>query len=121
MPEGIESYTPQCGYASMKKALDAGKRFTAVFAVSDSMAIGACKALYDAGKRIPEDVSVAGFDGIDMAYYYHPSITTIRQPVEEMSKETAKLLFDLIDGQAPKKQLVFAGELRSGESTQALG
>ena len=83
------------GYKLMKSLLASNEEFTAVYCISDSMAIGASKAILDSGKRIPEDYSVVGFDGLDMTYYYNPSITTIRQPVEDMARETTKILFDL--------------------------
>ena len=77
-----------------KKTDSSGEKLTAVFAISDSLAIGACKAVFDAGKSVPEDYSIAGFDGLDMAHYYNPAITTIHQPVEEMAYETLRILFD---------------------------
>ena len=70
--------------------------FTALYATSDTLAIGACRALKEAGIRVPEDCSVAGFDGMDAGEFYIPSITTIRQPVEEIAQASAKLLFDMI-------------------------
>ena len=88
------------GYKLMKELLESGEEFTAVYAISDSMAIGACKAILDSGKRIPQDYSVVGFDGLDITYYYNPSITTISQPVEEWQRETTKILFDLINNKA---------------------
>ena len=93
---------------------------TAIFAISDSLAIGAVRALIDAGKRVPMDISVAGFDGTEMAAYYNPSITTIRQPAETMAKETIKLLFDSIKKKTNVQQLIFEGELVPGESVKKL-
>ena len=84
------------------------------------MAIGASKAILESGKRIPEDYSVVGFDGLDMTYYYNPSITTIRQPVEEMARETTKILFDLINKKAKNQHKVFEAELIIRESTSEL-
>lgn len=115
-----DSYSMKAGYLTMKEALSRNLEFTAVFAVSDAVAIGACRALADAGKRIPQDISVAGFDGIDNAKYYTPSITTIRQPFEDMAKESIDLVFKHIDEdenvQGPQYRL-FEGELIDGEST----
>ena len=93
---------------------------TAIFAISDSLAIGAVRALIDAGKRVPMDISVAGFDGTEMAAYYNPSITTIRQPAETMARETIKLLFDSIKKKTNVQQLIFEGELVPGESVKKL-
>ena len=61
---------------------------------------------------------MAGFDGIDMAYFYSPSITTIRQPIEEIAKETVTILFDVIKGKAEHQHKTFEGELVIGESTR---
>lgn len=110
------AYTMENGYKLMKELLDSKEKFTAVYAISDSMAIGACKAILEAGKKIPEDYSVVGFDGLDITYYYNPSITTIRQPVEEMAKETTKILFDLIDNKTKNNHKVFEGQLMIRDS-----
>ena len=59
--------------------------------VADALAIGASRALTEAGYRIPSDVSLAGYDGIDVSNYIIPSLTTIRQPIEEMAKEVEEM------------------------------
>lgn len=119
MKDDIEAFTAENGYAVTRELLDSGREFTALFAVSDSVAIGVSKALLEAGKRIPEDYSVAGFDGIDMAKYYHPSLTTICQPKEEMARASIKMLLDLIEDRPVKiNQQIFAAELQIGESTK---
>lgn len=117
MQDNVESYTMESGYLSMKKAIADGRKATAVFAISDSLAIGACKAILEAGKRIPQDYSVAGFDGLDITRFYNPTITTIRQPVEEMARATSKILFDVIKQNSKHKQMIFPGELIVGQST----
>lgn len=113
-----ECYTMDNGYQMMTRALQEKREFTAVYAISDSIAIGATKAVLDNGKRIPEDYSVAGYDGLDIAHYYNPTITTIRQPVEEMAKSTIKILFDVIKNQAQHQKKVFKAELVEGDSTR---
>lgn len=116
----VDPYSMDSGYLAMQVALSKGIDFSAAFAVSDAVAIGACRALIDAGKRIPEDVSVAGFDGIDNAKYYSPSITTIMQPFEDMAKASIKMLFKYIDGvnnTDDTQRRLFDGELIIGEST----
>ena len=121
MKDDIEAFTPANGYAVTKELLETGREFTALFTMSDTTAIGACKALLEAGKRVPEDYSVVGFDGIDMALYYHPSLTTICQPKEEMARASIKMLLDLIEEHPVKNnQQIFKAELRPGESTQQL-
>lgn len=118
--EDIECYSMNNGYRQMQKVMNSRQPITALFAVSDSVAIGACKAVFDAGKSVPEDYSIAGFDGLDIARYYHPTITTIRQPVEAMAVDTIQLLFDLIKNKAQNQQKVFRGELIEGKSTRRL-
>ncbi|MDY3249909.1 MAG: LacI family DNA-binding transcriptional regulator [Candidatus Choladocola sp.] len=118
--EGMSTYSMENGYAQTKQLLDSGKEFTCIYAISDSMAIGACKALFDAGKRVPEDYSVAGFDGLDLAAYYQPSITTIRQPRTAMAEATIKLLFDMIKKKPVEKRQIFDAELVVGQSTRCL-
>ncbi len=113
-------YSMKNGYLSMKKLLNTGKKITAVFAITDSLAIGACKALNEAGLRVPEDISVAGYDGLELAEYYIPSLTTIAQPVERIAKETLKILFKIISGDDTETYKVFQGELIVGGSTKRI-
>lgn len=120
MKEEIETYSFKNGYIVTKELLESKEEFTAIYAISDSMAVGACKAIFEAGKRIPEDYSVAGYDGMDIAYYYHPSITTIRQPVEEMAEEAIRILFDIIDKKKNQETMIFPAELVVGESTKKI-
>lgn len=115
-----DCYTMGSGYERMNKVLDKGTEFTAIYAISDSIAIGACKAVFERGKRVPEDYSIAGFDGLDIAHYYNPTITTIRQPVEEMAEATIRILFDVIRNRSGHQKRVFKGELVEGESTRRL-
>lgn len=117
MEPELEDYSMENGYTVMKRFLDGGGKCTAVFAISDTMAIGAARAIHDAGLSIPDDISVAGFDGVKAGMYYNPSITTIRQPIEAMSKETTNILFQIIDGNAGHRHQIFPGELIIREST----
>lgn len=117
MEEGTESYSMENGYRKTKELIESGERFSAIYGTADSLAIGAMRALLDAGIKIPEEVSVAGYDGIELGDYYAPRLTTIRQPVEEMARETIKLLFHIIAGKEEHKHLVFPGELLAREST----
>lgn len=118
---GRDCYTMDYGYMSMNRILEEKKiDFTAVYGISDSIAIGACKAITERGLKIPDDYSVAGFDGLDIAHYYNPTLTTIRQPVEEMAEATIKILFDVIRGKADHQKRVFKAELVEGESTRQL-
>lgn len=118
--DACNSYSMQNGYNMTKELLESGEEFTAIYAISDSMAIGACKAILEFGKKIPEDYSVVGFDGLDITNYYNPTITTIRQPVEEMAKETTKILFDLINKKSKNQHKIFEGELLVRQSSSKL-
>lgn len=118
MKEDIDNYSMENGYIVTKELLESGEDFTAIYAICDSIAIGACKAIFDSGRRVPEDYSVAGFDGLEMAHYYNPSITTIRQPVEDMAEATIKILFDVIRKKTSEQHKTFPAELVIGQSTR---
>lgn len=96
----IESkyYSLQGGYESMKKALSMGSRPTAVIASDDYSAVGAIRAARDMGLRVPEDVSVAGFDGIEITQLMSPRLTTIRQDTMGMGAKAAESLLKQILG-----------------------
>lgn len=117
MKSGLESFSADNGYAVTQELLASGKEFTAIFAASDMTAIGVCKAILEAGKRIPEDYSVAGFDGLGLTHYYHPSITTIHQPMEEMAKAAVRMLLAMIEGEECQHAQVFEAQLEIQEST----
>ena len=87
-----ESPTPQPGYDITCKLLRTAPPFTALFAFNDISALGAIRALREAGRRVPEDVSVIGFDDIQSAAYQNPGLTTIRQPLREMGMTAAETL-----------------------------
>ncbi len=87
-----ESPTPQPGYDMVWKLLRTAPHFTALFAFNDISALGAIRALREAGKRVPEDVSVIGFDDIQSAAFQNPGLTTIRQPLREMGMTAAETL-----------------------------
>ena len=120
MKKDLQTYSIENGYQMMKELLESGKEFTCIFAISDTLAIGACKAIFDAGKNVPEDYSVAGFDGLDIAAYYQPSVTTICQPREEMAAETIRVLFDLIKKKTVKTKQIFEASLQERESTRKI-
>ncbi|OYP46701.1 hypothetical protein CG709_03630, partial [Lachnotalea glycerini] len=74
----------------------------------------------EAGKNVPNDYSVAGFDGLEIGLFYNPSLTTIRQPVEEMAFETIKMLFDLINKKTTPDSKIFPAKLVIAESTRKI-
>ena len=91
--------SPETGYVATQKLLSAGEPFTAIFAFNDISAIGAIRALREAGLRTPEDVSVIGFDDVHAAAFHNPALTTIRQPLNQMGKLAAEqLLLRIADG-----------------------
>lgn len=118
--DSLDTFSMKYGYEAAKELLESGSDFTSIFAISDSMAVGVCKAIFEKGKRIPEDYSVAGYDGMDITFYYQPSITTIQQPVSEMASETIRILFDLIEGNTKGEGKIFSAELLVGQSTKSL-
>lgn len=112
------AYSMENGYRMMKKLLQENTDFTAVFAISDLMVIGACKALLEAGRRIPEDVAVAGFDGLAYTEFFEPSITTMAQPLEEIAKESVGSLFEMINTKESRAGKYLPAELLERTSTQ---
>jgi DNA-binding LacI/PurR family transcriptional regulator len=96
----------------MKILLAAGKKFTAVFVASDNVAMGVKSALREAGLRIPDDISIMGFDDIPWARYSDPPLTTIRLPAQKLASEACLLLLDLMKGVEPEERnLVLDTEL----------
>jgi DNA-binding LacI/PurR family transcriptional regulator len=89
--------TPELGYRITQKLLARTQDFTAIFAFNDISAIGAIQALREAGKRVPEDVSVVGFDDIQSAAYQNPGLTTVRQPLRQMGMVAAETLLQRIN------------------------
>lgn len=116
--DDIGHFSLENGYRTAKRLLETGEKFTALYAVSDTLAIGASRALMEEGYKIPDDISVAGYDGIEMGGYITPSLTTVRQPVEEIAKATVKLLFDIIAGKKGHQHITYDAELMIRESTK---
>ncbi len=118
--EDLVHYSMDNGYITTKELIASGEKFTAVYATADILAVGACSALIEAGCRIPEDVSVTGYDGIDVGKYYNPAITTIKQPVKEIAEKTIRLLFDIIAGKTQHQHIIYEAELKIKESTKSI-
>ena len=91
-----DSPSSELGYQVTRKLLAGGRPFTALFAFNDISAIGAIRALREAGRRVPEDVSVVGFDDIQSAAYQNPGLTTVRQPLRHMGELAAETLLGRI-------------------------
>jgi LacI family transcriptional regulator len=86
------------GYTFGKMLLERGAHFTALFGFNDTSAIGAMRAFLDAGLKVPEQISVVGFDDIVSAEYQNPSLTTVRQPLKDMGETAARLLLERLSG-----------------------
>ncbi|MBM7581620.1 LacI family transcriptional regulator [Caldicoprobacter guelmensis] len=91
------------GYGAVMAMLKKGVLPDAVFATSDPKAIGAIRAIKDYGLRVPEDVSVVGFDDLDISAFLDPPLTTVSQPLYEMGARAAQRLISLINGEKPDK------------------
>ena len=89
------------GYRATQNLLARGRKFTALFAMSDVMAIGAIRALRDAGLRIPEDVSVMGVDGLTIGEYTTPRLSTVAQPVDSLAERSLALLYAGMEEDSP--------------------
>jgi LacI family transcriptional regulator len=109
-------YTEQSGVLAMDALLARASRFTAIFAANDGMAHGARLTLFRRGIRVPEDVSLIGFDDLPTARFSIPPLTTVRQPMYEMGQAAAKLVLMLLEGREPGVQKL-STELIVREST----
>jgi len=114
----VDESTPQLGYPFTKQLLARKKPFTALFAYNDLSAIGAIRALREQGLRVPQDVSVMGFDDIPGAAFYTPSLTTVRQPLNRMGQVAAECLLDRLEGKKEyPSEIAVEPELVVREST----
>ncbi|MEW6228294.1 MAG: substrate-binding domain-containing protein, partial [Bacillota bacterium] len=111
-------FTEPGGYRAMAELLDRRLDVTAVFASNDMMAIGAIKAINQRGLRVPEDVAVAGFDGIVLGSYVTPALTTVTQPIYRLGQAAAELLIKLVNRETPEERhVMFPLTLTVREST----
>jgi len=119
MKAGYHPMAPEIGHKPMQELLKRTRDFTAVFCFNDISAIGAIRALKDAGLSVPLDVSVVGFDDIQSAAYSTPSLTTVRQPLTEMGKRGAQVLLERIANRENEfaAEIVMEPELVVREST----
>lgn len=113
-------YTYEEGYRAAKALLEREPDFTALFAMSDVMAIGAVRALNDAGRRVPEDVSVIGFDGLVMGEYMVPRLSTVSQSVEALADRSLELLSRNIEDGTSARHETIPVTLLQKESTRKI-
>lgn len=110
--------SPQTGYETAKELLSRNVPFTALVAYNDISAVGAIRAIKETGLRVPEDISVVGFDDIREAAYHLPSLTTVRQPMWKMGAIAAEALIERIEGRNGEEGgILIAPELVVREST----
>lgn len=109
-------YTSQIAYEETKKLLSLNKDTDGIFCTSDIMAVGSAKAIFDLGLEVGKDVSIVGFDGMDMVKFYNPSITTVAQPRDEMARLGVDILVDLIKYRSEHKHIELKTELFKGDS-----
>ena len=119
---GVPRPRPLIGDWSAAGGCAAGARLagdpgvTAVFAANDQTALGVIRAFHDAGRRVPEDVSIVGFDDTPESAYFTPALTTIRQDFGEVGRRCVALLHDLMDGDEGNGHLVVPADLIVRES-----
>lgn len=100
VPLELRVSTPELGFAPANELIQRGADFTALVAYNDVSAIGAIRAFMNHGLKVPEDISVVGFDDIQSAAFHNPSLTTIHQPLRQMGVVAARILLQRIRGQA---------------------
>lgn len=108
------------GYQAMERLLERMPDLTAVFAMSDVMAVGAIRAIQERGLAIPQDISVVGFDGIDLVRYLTPQLTTVRQSRERIARHSVEILLQRIHTPLTAVHEVIPFRLLDGESTARL-
>lgn len=115
--EDKDIYTFEYGYKMAGILLDKKIDFSAIYCVSDTIAIGVLKKLREKNISVPKCYSVVGFDGLKINEYLSQSITTIKQPVEEMALKTCELLFNIISGKNYEKTIKLEAKLWVGQTT----
>jgi len=110
--------SPSVGYPYGKQLIEKKRSFTALFAYNDISAIGAIRAFHEAGFRVPQDISVVGFDDIPAAAFHYPALTTVRQPLHKMGEIAVETLVARIEGQKEyRREISVQPELVVREST----
>jgi DNA-binding LacI/PurR family transcriptional regulator len=113
--------SPELGYPVVQQLFDGKRKFTALVCFNDIAAIGAIRAIHDLGLRVPDDISVIGFDDIKAAAYISPNLTTIRQPLSEMGRFAAQCIVNRLNHTEDfREQVAFEPELVIRESTRSI-
>jgi DNA-binding LacI/PurR family transcriptional regulator len=116
--KSIGGFNMDDAYEGMRELMESGNRFTAVFTIADAMAIAAIKALFDHGRRVPDDCSVISIDGLELSNYTIPTLTTLEQPVDTIAAESTDILIGLIEGRGGNRHVVLGTALRPGSSVK---
>lgn len=106
-------------YNGVMALVNSGADFTGLMTLSDTTAMAAMKALEDCGRRVPEDVSVIGIDGLNVSEFVSPTLTTMVQPAETMGRESVHILLDMLDGRVKSRHVCVQAQLRRGASACA--
>jgi DNA-binding LacI/PurR family transcriptional regulator len=112
----IGDFTRESGAEAMRTLLDDDPRLDAVFIASDLMADGALRVLRQAGRRVPDDIAIIGFDDVEIARYTEPPLTTVRQPIAEIGRSLVRQLLRLTAGEEVEPALILPTELVIRES-----
>jgi LacI family transcriptional regulator len=113
-------YSYQDGYDAAKRLLAQNRPFTALFAAADVMAVGAIRALGEHDRRVPEDISVMGFDGLSIGAFLMPQLSTVEQSVAVMARRSVELLIDCMENNSPAIHETVPFVLRSRESIRSI-
>ena len=116
----IDYYDMEAAYRGIQELLVRRNDLTAVFTIADTMGVAVLKALYEAGKRVPEDCSVISIDGLEMSRYTIPTLTTLEQPKEELARQAVSLLINMIEGRGETAHIYLPAKLREGRSVDTL-
>ena len=108
------------GYKATKKLLKNGSEYSAIFAISDVMAIGAIRALWEAGKKVPEDVSIIGLDGLPLGKYLVPQLSTVQQDFRTIVLRSIEILLDAIENGTSAKYETVPFQVQCRESIRSL-
>ena len=109
-------FSYDAGYEVAKVFFEERPDATALFAMSDTVAVGAIRALKDLGRSVPGDVSIVGFDGIDISRFMVPRLTTVEQPVGEIARRSVNLLLDMMEKRAAQRHILVEALFRKRES-----
>ena len=112
----IGDYDYSGAYRVTKEIINNRKDITAIFSISDIMAVGAAKSVIDQGLQVGEDISIMGFDGMDISKYYNPGITTVKQPKKNMANNSIDLLLALLAKMEEHKHIIFETKIIERES-----